>query len=53
VRVEAAVPIAGPGLARQFYEGVLGLEPGESHRPDRDVTYQRRGGRRLNLSGTR
>jgi catechol 2,3-dioxygenase-like lactoylglutathione lyase family enzyme len=46
-RVEATVPVARLSLARDFYEGVVGLTPSASHRPDIDVTYELGGGTRL------
>jgi extradiol dioxygenase family protein len=45
--VEAAIPVATLSLAREFYEGVLGLAPSGSHRPDIDVVYEFAGGTRL------
>jgi catechol 2,3-dioxygenase-like lactoylglutathione lyase family enzyme len=47
--VEATVPVARLSRAREFYEGVLGLSPGGSHRPDVDVFYVLGGGTRLAL----
>jgi catechol 2,3-dioxygenase-like lactoylglutathione lyase family enzyme len=45
--VEAAVPVATLSLAREFYEGVLGLKPSGFHRPDIDVIYEFADGTRL------
>jgi extradiol dioxygenase family protein len=45
--VVATVPVARLGPAREFYEGVLGLSPGGSHRQDVDVFYELGGGTRL------
>lgn len=34
-------------LAREFYEGLLGLSPAGAHKPDVDVIYEFGGGTRL------
>jgi catechol 2,3-dioxygenase-like lactoylglutathione lyase family enzyme len=45
--VEAVVPVDRLGVAREFYEGLLGLSASGSHRPDVDVLYELGGGTRL------
>jgi hypothetical protein len=43
--VEATVTTAKLSLAREFYEGLLGLSPAGAHKPDVDVIYEFGGGR--------
>jgi hypothetical protein len=44
--VEATVTTAKLSLAREFYEGLLGLSPAGAHKPDVDVIYDFGGGTR-------
>jgi extradiol dioxygenase family protein len=46
-QVEAAVPVATLSLARNFYEGALGLKPSGSHWRDIDLIYEFADGTRL------
>jgi catechol 2,3-dioxygenase-like lactoylglutathione lyase family enzyme len=46
-RVEAAVPTSKLSRGREFYEGLLGLEPAGAHTPNVDVIYECAGGTRL------
>ena len=47
--VEAAVPVRALSVAREFYEGAVGLQPSGSHTPGVDVVYECGGGTRLML----
>jgi catechol 2,3-dioxygenase-like lactoylglutathione lyase family enzyme len=46
-RVEATVPTRSLKVAREFFEGPLGLTPSGTHRPDVDVIYECGEGTRL------